>query len=969
MGDGSSIDIVTSWLADQGSHNKSHCKQCCYAYNCFVTLLRSIASTAKDLPYGFMCFERLFRGFHANQTQSGTPSYSNLDTVCLDAICAVLGLDISKKRLIDLYKNSDALSIAASCHGTKLTPALLEAGIDVDDPDVSASGLTLLQLLCQRRAPESCVALALARTKNLALRTNRGDTLIHLALRFPISTSDEEAATHKVVELLIEAGVDINARSKVDGMTALMMTVDAGSFSLLNLLLYHGADIEACDDNGGNVLTHASRAGDSEFIRSLLDHGCPFVYTSCEIGGRKCVLGPLQEAATAHSSDALEMLYERGEHELETETKLEVPSSLWVACACGPARPEHIRLLLAKGANVHYQCPADGSTPLHNAAVNGHSECIKLLLDAGSNPGVLDDNHFTASMYAIVNDHPEVAKLLAESISARTTSHEPRSSMYRRNHERAEQRKLLPDIVGRFAGSDDISSLKHLVLGELDMTLRFRSCECTPIVSALLAGQVAVVEYLQDIGVDICGSVCYRHGPQHFLAVNLLVVQYNMLGPLERFLRSFSSRSTLMMQYMIHCAVAAGNNAALDLILAQDSSLARTMLANAEWSKPTYTLGFNGFQRIATFRGTPLHTAVLQRQHRCAETLLGHAADPNLHDRYGVTPMHLAAMETSVEILQLLLLAGAELDPWSSSVATPLWLATNYGNAKMVRHLLELGADIQTVNENGRSVFSAAAGSGNIATFLGLSETRFEPSVVEIVELNERSFRSTLMLRNYFQLLVGGLGHHLDLTRFIAMPLLKFIPLYLRRLYITLRCKHTNMSPLYRDTICNNVHKMRIWHKAGAMLNLEGGPEGTPLMAACKTGRFDAVKYLVGNGAVLSYSKNGRVLSAIAMSSSHPKIQRWLLVERFSEQRTITVGELLGEEMAPEVEGDANADDIADVTLDLVLAEEVERYLQSKNWFLPMRYFIDSGDGAFDKVPILPADFARYRPAGYHSAP
>jgi hypothetical protein len=141
------------------------------------------------------------------------------------------------------------------------------------------------------------------------------------------------------------------------------------------------------------------------------------------------------------------------------------------------------------------------------------------------------------------------------------------------------------------------------------------------------------------------------------------------------------------------------------------------------------------------------------------------------------------------------------------------------------------------------------------------------------------------------------------------------------------------------------------------------------LMAACKFGRLDIVRLLVRNGALLGYSKDAKHFSAFAKASSHPKIQRWLLVERFIEQRKITVGVLANVEKAPKVEDDTDTGDIADITIDLVLAEDVEQYLESKNWFLPMRRFIDSGEGAFDKVPILPAEFARYRPKGYHSAP
>ena len=153
------------------------------------------------------------------------------------------------------------------------------------------------------------------------------------------------------------------------------------------------------------------------------------------------------------------------------------------------------------------------------------------------------------------------------------------------------------------------------------------------------------------------------------------------------------------------------------------------------------------------------------------------------------------------------------------------------------------------------------------------------------------------------------------------------------------------------------------------MLNLDGGAEGTPLMGACKAGRLGVVKYLVRHGAILNYEKHGVPVSAFDKAASYPKIQRWLLVERFTEQRLILDGETPGEQAADMEEGDTWTDEIAEVTLDLVLEDDVEQYLESKNWFLPMRRFVDDGQGAFVRVPILQAEFARYRPLDFKVSP
>ena len=136
-------------------------------------------------------------------------------------------------------------------------------------------------------------------------------------------------------------------------------------------------------------------------------------------------------------------------------------------------------------------------------------------------------------------------------------------------------------------------------------------------------------------------------------------------------------------------------------------------------------------------------------------------------------------------------------------------------------------------------------------------------------------------------------------------------------------------------------------------------------MGACKAGRLEVVKYLVRNGALLSYEKSGVRVCAFSKAASYPKIQRWLLVERFTEQRMILGGVTAGEQAAGLQDEDAWTDEIAHVTLDLVLKDEVERYLESKNWFLPMRRFVDDGRGAFVRVPIMQEEFARYRPLDF----
>jgi hypothetical protein len=74
---------------------------------------------------------------------------------------------------------------------------------------------------------------------------------------------------------------------------------------------------------------------------------------------------------------------------------------------------EVAQLLIGAGANLNVQ-DNDGSTPLHLASSEGYTEVAQLLIGAGADLNMLDNKAYTALIYAIVKGHTEVAKLLIE---------------------------------------------------------------------------------------------------------------------------------------------------------------------------------------------------------------------------------------------------------------------------------------------------------------------------------------------------------------------------------------------------------------------------------------------------------------------------------------------------------------------------------------------------------------------------
>lgn len=99
------------------------------------------------------------------------------------------------------------------------------------------------------------------------------------------------SATRKnpgAIDLLLEAGADINARDK-DGQTALIY---AEKLEVLRRLLDAGADIDARDNNGATLLMLKAQFGSPEFVDALLEAGAyinardnsrhtPLMYAAC----------------------------------------------------------------------------------------------------------------------------------------------------------------------------------------------------------------------------------------------------------------------------------------------------------------------------------------------------------------------------------------------------------------------------------------------------------------------------------------------------------------------------------------------------------------------------------------------------------------------------------------------------------------------------------------------------------------
>jgi ankyrin repeat protein len=188
-----------------------------------------------------------------------------------------------------------------------------------------------------------------------------------------------------VVQLLLDAGADINQPDDESGDTILHYASAEGYYDMVVLLLDNGADLSAVNDDECMPLHLAADAGHVSVARLLLNAGADS--SACDNLDKT----PLHYAAAEGNGLVVEALLEAG-------ASVQVHDSFGrspLLEAADYGYPAVVKRLIAEGANVS-AADAFGRTPLHVAASAGHQEVVQLLLDSGADVDAQDDDGFTA---------------------------------------------------------------------------------------------------------------------------------------------------------------------------------------------------------------------------------------------------------------------------------------------------------------------------------------------------------------------------------------------------------------------------------------------------------------------------------------------------------------------------------------------------------------------------------------------
>lgn len=254
------------------------------------------------------------------------------------------------------------------------------------------------------------------KTRALFSAAQGGPLVIEIATDTPQQsrTRAVESPYASVVELLLQNGVNIEAKSEYDGGTPLIWAAAHGATDIVKLLLKKGANVNATDNASGTALIAAAcgcavidMPDTYDSVRLLLGKGAKIEARDKE--GKTALMA----AASWGRGTIVELLIRKGAN-VEAEDK-DGNTALLLA-ASGSAFPtfDGVTSLVERGANIEAK-NRKGETALMLAASGGGFyavSTIKLLLKRGADPNVADQHGNTALKLALRSGHSDAARTL-----------------------------------------------------------------------------------------------------------------------------------------------------------------------------------------------------------------------------------------------------------------------------------------------------------------------------------------------------------------------------------------------------------------------------------------------------------------------------------------------------------------------------------------------------------------------------
>jgi ankyrin repeat protein len=225
------------------------------------------------------------------------------------------------------------------------------------------------------------------------------------ALHWAVYKDDLEMA-----RLLIQAGADFKAGTRVGAITPLSFAAKNGNGAIIELLLNAGADTELATGLGTTPLMQAAASGSVDAVTSLLDHGA--VVNRKEAARQQTAV---MFAAALDRAPVVSLLASRGA-DLDVTSKIVAIKENFIDEDGNPVpAPSRTGETRPRPRNSGKILGTGGMSALHYAARQGHMASVRALVEAGANVNRVNAVDKTSPMLLAINvGRYEIAKYLLD---------------------------------------------------------------------------------------------------------------------------------------------------------------------------------------------------------------------------------------------------------------------------------------------------------------------------------------------------------------------------------------------------------------------------------------------------------------------------------------------------------------------------------------------------------------------------
>eukprot|EP00992_Anisonema_acinus_P013965 TRINITY_DN9031_c0_g2_i1.p1 TRINITY_DN9031_c0_g2~~TRINITY_DN9031_c0_g2_i1.p1 ORF type:complete len:537 (-),score=115.20 TRINITY_DN9031_c0_g2_i1:88-1698(-) len=344
----------------------------------------------------------------------------------LEIVRYLLGLGV----VVDAPLAAGATPLYAAAQNGHADIAKLLLSFNADPAHANSNGATPLFIAGQKGHAEVVAVLVAASPASMALTNRSGATPLYVAAQ------NGRAAA---VRCLLAAQADANASLR-DGATPLFTACLNGHLEVVTALCGVGADASRTNSNGASAAYVAAQGGHLDILKFLVEHtaadleaakrnGHSPLHIACQNGHLPVVeflaqevrvaqrrsndgVSPLQVAAAYDRLPVVRFLVEVVGTDPNSAAPQNGVTPLFAACQRGAAETAAYLAQLATAQIDHRT--SSGTTAMAAAALEGHVELVRILLDARANPTIVRNNQSTPLQGASGRGHLQVAELLLQ---------------------------------------------------------------------------------------------------------------------------------------------------------------------------------------------------------------------------------------------------------------------------------------------------------------------------------------------------------------------------------------------------------------------------------------------------------------------------------------------------------------------------------------------------------------------------